>query len=474
MKKVLFLGDKRGLSGYFGKCSGECGLSFDFSVCSFVGGDEPKKIYDKIPASSYSAAVFLPPEPSAADNYAAFLRNKGIKIPFWLIDTKKSYDSYQASYESGFDMVMPFERELDTDLFFMLSKTLSGSLKRDETKNAGGFYSKEISDFRSFFNAAHEVIIITDLDERIIDANRSAIKLFGYSKDEFLRMTIHDLMMPDEIVKCDKRKEAGLGEEVNEMEIEFINKKGIKILCEVNLTPLCYNSTPALMGTIRDISERRATEETLRLSLKEKTYLLQEVHHRVKNNLQLIISMINLQILDDEDGVRIPNLRDIENRIQVMSLVHENLYCSGSFSSIDAREHIFALASTVINNMNPENDILFKYEIGDLKIPVKVAVPISLSINELITNSIKYAFENGNHKEISIKAGKTGDGVRFVVSDNGKGMPEDFSFDNTESFGLSIVRGLICIQLEGEVILNREKGTEWEINIPDKEFCRYL
>jgi PAS domain S-box-containing protein len=219
-----------------------------------------------------------------------------------------------------------------------------------------------------------------------------------------------------------------------------------------------------LRGFMIDITERKRVEAQIKASLKEKEVLLKEIHHRVKNNLQIISSLLSLQSGYIEDEKTLEILKAGENRIASMALVHEQLYQSKDLAKINSAEYIENLVSTLFSSYNINLEfICLKLNIDDICIDVDTAIPCGLIINELVSNALKYAFPLGKNGKICVNFQKD-DCNRFIltVSDNGIGFPKNIDFQHTDSLGLQIVTALTN-QLGGSIELVKEIGTEFKI-----------
>jgi len=220
----------------------------------------------------------------------------------------------------------------------------------------------------------------------------------------------------------------------------------------------------------REIIERKRMERRIRASLKEKEVLLKEVHHRVKNNMQVIISMLNLQsgCIDDEQAIEA--FRKSQNRIRTMALVHEKLYQTKDLARIDFAEYIRDLTNYLLSAYGPgAGAIALKINIEDISLSMDTALPCGMILNELITNSIKHAFPGGRGGEIFIELRSDSDNLILTVGDNGAGIPEDLDLPNAESLGLQLIDSFVE-QLEGSVELNRKDGTELRITFPMSKY----
>ena len=216
----------------------------------------------------------------------------------------------------------------------------------------------------------------------------------------------------------------------------------------------------------QSIAERKRAEQELRVSLEEKEVLLKEIHHRVKNNLQIISALLYLQGNKVEDARARAMFAESENRIKSMSLVHERLYQSPDLARIDLRDYVESLAGYLLRSyrVGPAR-IKLNVDVEDISLDVSTAVPCGLILNELLSNALKHAFPDGTDGEILINMRTAGDQYRLLVQDNGVGMPESVDYANSESLGLQLVSGLAS-QLGGEAEQLPGEGTGWSISIP--------
>jgi two-component sensor histidine kinase len=219
----------------------------------------------------------------------------------------------------------------------------------------------------------------------------------------------------------------------------------------------------------KEIIEHKADEEKIKASLKEKEVLLKEIHHRVKNNLQIVSSLLDLQSMNVKDKDYVDMLKDSQNRIRTMALIHEKLYQSEDLAMINLSEYIKNLTlylhrSYAANSSGVEVNI----DVDDVFLNIDAAIPIGLIINELVSNSYKHAFPNGKKGEIFVKFHKNGNGEYLLeVGDNGVGIPDSFSLENATSLGLQLVN-ILAKENGRSIDVDRNNGTKFSIAFSNK------
>ena len=192
-----------------------------------------------------------------------------------------------------------------------------------------------------------------------------------------------------------------------------------------------------------EVYQRLFAEDRLKLALHEKEILLKEIHHRVKNNLQIIISLLFLQAKKNDDPVSTSALTDSQTRVKSMALVHEKLYQSTDLGSIDFAGYLQNLVSNLMVTYGADKRrIRVSVSAKDLPLTINTAIPLGLIMNELVSNSLKYAFPEGREGELSIEGHAEGDTMQITVRDNGVGMPESLDWRYAESLGLHLVQML--------------------------------
>jgi two-component sensor histidine kinase len=231
------------------------------------------------------------------------------------------------------------------------------------------------------------------------------------------------------------------------------------------------NNTFQTRATVTDISIQKKAEKQIKASLNEKEILLQEINHRVKNNMQVISSLFNLQKTNIIDPKMRDILEDAQNRVQAMAMIHETLLNSENLSSIDMQDYFAQLANSIFQNFGKiSNGIDLKIDANNILIGFKQATTAGLIVNELVSNSLKHAFPNNKEGKIKITLRQIEqDQIELTYYDNGIGIPEDFDWDNSKSLGMSLIKLLSERQLNGSLELNREMGTCFIIKFKKEE-----
>lgn len=228
------------------------------------------------------------------------------------------------------------------------------------------------------------------------------------------------------------------------------------------------NKPVRMLGIVQDITRRKLVEEENAKSLKEKEVLLKEVHHRVKNNLQLVSSMLNLQFRNEKDKRYIEAIKESKNRVRSIALIHEKLYRSKDFSNIDIASYIQELTSSLFSSYSDKSrGISLKINCDKIFIDVNTAIPCGLIINELVINSLKHAFPKEKKGLIEITCKDKDDKIVLAIKDDGIGLPEESQLQNSNSIGLQLVSTL-AEQLGATINIDRSKGTSFEITVPKK------
>lgn len=259
---------------------------------------------------------------------------------------------------------------------------------------------------------------------------------------------------------------AAFSGEPRQFELPLASKKSSAIWFQVFVNPVRVKDRMEEVSCLAyDITDRKEMDRKILASLKEKEVLLQEVHHRVKNNLQVISSILNLQssFVSDENVLSI--LKESQSRIKTMSYIHETLYQTADFSSIEFTDYISSLARNLVQSYAPgDTSIALELDFDEIYLDLDQAIPCGLIINELVSNALKYAFQGTKSGTLTISIKEEGDRIAMTITDNGIGLPDDFKYQDSESLGIYLVYALIeQIDAEIRVESERNQGTRFLI-----------
>ncbi|MDD4126792.1 MAG: PAS domain S-box protein [Methanomicrobium sp.] len=301
--------------------------------------------------------------------------------------------------------------------------------------------------------------------------NQAFANLSGKSKEFIIGKTVFDIF--DEKVALALSEIDNLvlkmsGIQISETEITDSNKIQRSMIISKAAIMDENGETCLIIGVMQDITDLKKTKQNLKKSLEEKSILLQEVHHRVKNNLASITGILEIEKSRIKDKEALNFLNEAENRIQSMVIVHESLYHSVNIGEIDAYDHFRNLFESVLISYSPAAEIILELDTSGCKIDINSAIPCSLVVNEILTNSMKYAFFGMTEGKITINLQCSENKYILVISDNGCGIPENFIPDKSPTLGMKVIYNIVRLQLMGTITLSRENGTKWTIIWPKK------
>lgn len=320
--------------------------------------------------------------------------------------------------------------------------------------------------WQDIFQAIGHPSVVLDDENRIVAANHAIEIATGKTSQELIGQQCYHIFhglgvnAPPEGCPHNLLREKGESNAV-EMEIEALNGTYL-----VSCTPIT-NPDGGLEKVIHiatDITEQKHAEETLRKSLEEKEILLKEIHHRVKNNLQIITSLLNLQSDKISDPEMISAFQESRNRVISMALVHEKLYQSKDMSDIDFKSYVQMMVLKLFSAYHIYQGVSLKVDLKDhLKLGIDTAIPCGLILNEMVTNSLKYAFPDNRSGviKISMRQNRQGEAM-LVYQDNGIGFPEDVDFYHSQSLGLVLIK-VLTTQLGGTVTVESKHGLKYTI-----------
>lgn len=349
------------------------------------------------------------------------------------------------------------------------------SITRDitESKKAEKALKESEKKYRDLAELLPQTVFETDLNGNITFVNRIGHQIFGYTPEELNKgINMIQILVPEDHTRAMKNNQRILnGERLPFGEFTALKKDGSTFQIFVNTNPIIQeDKIIGLRGILVDITELKDAENKIKASLKDKEVLLKEVHHRVKNNMQIISSLLNLQIdyLNNEDAIDV--LKESQNRVKSMAMIHEKLYLSKDLTQINFADYIQNLVSNLFYSYNiKESQIKPIIKIEDVNLNIETAIPCGLIINELISNCLKYAFPNQMKGEIIITLKSIEDNFELVISDNGIGLPEKININKIKTLGLLLVNSL-TEQIDGKISIYKKNGTQFKITFKELKY----
>lgn len=321
-------------------------------------------------------------------------------------------------------------------------------------------------------NVRDYALLQLDAGGKIVTWNTGAERVLGYSESEILGRHMAVLFTPEDVASGETQKEMeraiGTGRSMDDR--WHVRKDGTRFWASGVLTPMC-DEKGRLRGfakVMRDETEHRRAEQQLRASLQEKEILLQEIHHRVKNNLQVISSLLRLQSEHISDERMRGLFEEARNRVQAIGGIHEMLYRSPDLAHIDFGVYLNRLARDLFSFYGMEEDGLhLAIHVDHTSLDVSQAIPCGLIVNELVTNCLKHGFPGGRKGTITVSLDCSQGQCILVVQDNGIGLPDGFEWEQADSLGLELVQ-VLTKQLDGLARVNGSSGTRFEILFPHR------
>nr|WP_281357471.1 PAS domain S-box protein [Brasilonema bromeliae] len=344
---------------------------------------------------------------------------------------------------------------------------------RDVTdrKRAEAALRESEEQFRTAFDAAPIGMAIVAPDGRWLRVNEALRELVGYSEEELLRTTFQTLTHPDDLetdlslvrdVIAGRRR-------TYQLEKRYFRKDGriVDVLLSVGLVRDDNGAPVHFISQIKDVTEQKRAERQTRASLKEKELLLKEIHHRVKNNLQIVSTLLDLQSEYIDDPRALAMFQECRGRVRSMALIHERLYRSHDLARVDFAEYVRRLADDLYHAYKLSDDeVRLELDVEVPPLPIDVAIPCGLLLNELMSNCFKHAFPDSMEGRVRVSLRPDGpDAIVLVVADDGVGLPPDFDFRAATSFGLQLVNTL-AEQLGAEIDSPRGDGARFVVRFP--------
>ena len=311
----------------------------------------------------------------------------------------------------------------------------------------------------------------TDVNAKLTFMNVYGFEMFGYSQEHLENgLNILELIIEEErAISKDKITDVLKGDNSGD---EYTAKRR-----DGTLFPIIIHSNPIInrgifegfRGIIIDISDIKDAEEKIMASLKDKEVLLQEIHHRVKNNMQIISSLLSLQANHTDSDEIAEILKESRGRVKSMAMIHEKLYHSQNIGKLNMAEYLNNLVRDIVRSYSSNStDITLDLDVEDINLNIDTAIPMGLMVNELVSNSVKHAFPD-NKGNISLKLKYVDDSYLLCVSDDGLGFAENFNVEESKSLGLKLVKSL-AIQLEGDLEIKTKPQTTFILKFKELEY----
>ena len=323
------------------------------------------------------------------------------------------------------------------------------------------------SRLRAIYEAAHDAILVVDpATVCIVEANTTAARLLGYTKEELLGLSC-EVIHPKEMhqLRAIISKTLSCGGTLSD-ELTCRAKDGHRVPVEIAFSNLRYQGQVLVLAMIRDITERRQSERTIKASLYEKDFLVKEIQHRVKNNLQLIDALLELQRGTIADPQAIRAFHELHLRIHAMALVHDQLYQARDLSKVNLKTYLSQLVDATFRSHGvPRDRIVLNFHIQPRTLPLDTAMACGLLVSECISNALKHAFPPDRSGAIEVTMRRLGSQkISLTVRDNGLGMPK--TLDTSATLGMQLIKTVAERQLQGTLRFRRRHGTSISMVFP--------
>lgn len=322
-----------------------------------------------------------------------------------------------------------------------------------------------------FQSASLAVGLVQLTDDRCVDGSTCFCTMLGYSATEFLEQTATGLNLWANVDRNILLKTLREQRVIPHYQCQLRHKSGQLIEVELSLEQIQFKHHPYLLIVGVDISHRKRAETQLQASLLDKEVLLREIHHRVRNNLHLITNLLDLQAGTLNDDRLSELFATTQNRIQAMTLIHEQLYQSHDLGRVDLGEYLKRLTLNMFLANSPNFGLIQPMiQVESVYVNLETAVPCGLLINEFLVNSLKHAFPDGRSGEVQVKLSQSADQqVHVTIQDNGVGMAADIDWHSAPSLGFKLVR-ILAKQLKAAIQIDRTSGTAVQFSFSELEY----
>lgn len=326
--------------------------------------------------------------------------------------------------------------------------------------------------FRQVVEHAPNAMVMVDAQGLIVLINAQAEQLFGYDRRDLIGHSIEILVperyrsnhpeMRNSFFGHPQSRPMGAGRD-----LYALHKGGHEFPVEIGLNPLEWDEGAMVLASVIDLTDRVNREASLKTALNEKDVYFREIHHRVKNNLQVIDSILDLQTLNMTDAFALDVIRDCRNRIRSMALIHQHLYSSEQFAQVDVGGVLGSLAPTLFTSYGLSADrVRLKVEMETVPMSMNAAIPCGLFMNEVISNALKHAFPGDREGTVTVRLSWDGAAMaELSVTDDGVGLPPEVDVKSAPTLGLQLI-GSLADQLHGELMVSPGNPTVFRLRIP--------
>lgn len=329
------------------------------------------------------------------------------------------------------------------------------------------------------FDASPSGMLLVSAEGLVRLANREAERLFRFERGGLIGRSVESLVPeryraghPEQRLgyfRAPAARAMGAGRD-----LFGLRRDGTEVPIEIGLSPIRAGDFTFVLAAVIDISQRKRAEDLLRASLAEKETLLREIHHRVKNNMQVVSSLLNLQRGSIDDDRYRALFEECQTRVQTMALIHEKLYAAGNLAALDAADYLNSLTQMLLRTYLPSvSQVRVDLEFAPLRLNLQTAIPVGLILHELLTNALKHAFAGATKGKMTVRLESLGDRARLEVADDGPGLPADVDVQNSRGLGFRLI-GALARQLGGELRVERGTGSRFSIDFVPAEAVETL
>jgi two-component system, sensor histidine kinase PdtaS len=319
------------------------------------------------------------------------------------------------------------------------------------------------------FDRIPVAMVVVNLQGQITRLNMLAESTFGYLSTELVGQPV-ELLVPERYRHAHPNYRKGFQKDATARpmgagrDLSGRRKDGSEFPVEIGINPVDTGGGPMILTVILDLSERKQSEQRIHAALQEKELLLEEVHHRVKNNLQVIHSLLDLQVLKIKDPDLVGMLRDSQNRIRSMSMIHQTLYQSHDFAKVDFQQFLGELLPKLMESYGTvAGHVVIEVEANQVRLPINEAIPCGLIVNELVSNALKHGFPDQRRGGVRVDLKHDAQGeVVLSISNDGAPIPEELNLERSGTLGLQLVQ-LLTRQMRGKLEVQRSNPTRFTL-----------